>query len=263
MTEEPLVSIITPCFNSEVFIEETIRSVLGQSYKNIEYIIIDNESKDTTMNIIKSFESKIITISEEDNNMYQAINKGFRLSKGDIIAYLNSDDIYYKNSIQKVVEEFKINRNIELIYGNLDYIDDSGKKIFSIKYPKFNKKSFQRVNFQKLGQPSTFWKKSLLDKLDSLDEGLKMAGDFDFYLRAASNSNFKLVNHTFAAFRIHKNSMTVSQDQLAMKEIKLLKKRFSYRNNYKNSFFDIYDKIKFQFINFNFLVYRIKKFFNL
>ena len=102
-----LVSIITPCLNSAKFIERTINSVLNQSYKNIEYIIIDGGSVDGTVDIIKKYEDKLsYWLSEPDGGMYCAINKGMRIAKGEIVGYLNSDDAYYPDTLKKVISFF-------------------------------------------------------------------------------------------------------------------------------------------------------------
>ena len=115
----PLVSIITVVYNGEKHIEQTINSVLNQTYSNIEYIIIDGDSTDNTLNIIKKYEDKIAHfISEKDSGIYNAMNKGLALTKGEIISILNADDYYFENTLQQVVDIFSTSQS-DIVYGNM------------------------------------------------------------------------------------------------------------------------------------------------
>ena len=119
-SNKPLVSIITVVLNNKKFLEKSILSVLNQNYKNIELIIIDGGSTDGTLDIIKKYKSKInFLISEKDNGLYDAMNKGIKNSKGSIIGILNSDDIYYSNAISTAVKYFINNRNIDFLFGGV------------------------------------------------------------------------------------------------------------------------------------------------
>jgi glycosyltransferase involved in cell wall biosynthesis len=119
-SNKPLVSIVTVVLNNKKFLEKSILSVLNQNYKNIELIIIDGGSTDGTLDIIKKYKSKInFLISEKDNGLYDAMNKGIKNSKGSIIGILNSDDIYYSNAISTAVNYFINNRNIDFLFGGV------------------------------------------------------------------------------------------------------------------------------------------------
>jgi glycosyltransferase involved in cell wall biosynthesis len=119
-SNKPLVSIITVVLNNKKFLEKSILSVLNQNYKNIELIIIDGGSTDGTLDIVKKYKSKInFLISEKDNGLYDAINKGIKNSKGSIIGILNSDDIYYSNAISTAVNYFINNKNIDFLFGGV------------------------------------------------------------------------------------------------------------------------------------------------
>jgi len=130
MGNNPLVSIITPSFNQAQYLEETILSVLNQSYKNLEYIIIDGASTDGSVEIIKKYENKVVAwISEKDQGQTDAINKGFALAKGEIIGWLNSDDTFLPDMIEEAVQFFEDHPEMGLVYGAANYIAGSGKVI--------------------------------------------------------------------------------------------------------------------------------------
>lgn len=223
----PLVSVITPSWNSAAYIEQTILSVINQSYKNIEYIIIDGGSTDGTLGIIRKYENSIsYWISEPDSGMYQAINKGMQRASGEIVAYLNSDDLYFSDTILTVVDLFRSNPTADLVYGNLDHINEAGNHLFTKRYPKFNWKCFTCSNYAMIGQPAAFWRKGLLDKVGVFDESMKMAADFDFFIRAGFIGQLMHVNIVLAAFRLHSESLTGSQMNLSNEEVQRIHAKY-------------------------------------
>ena len=160
-----IISIITVCFNAEQTIERCILSVINQSFSNIEYIIIDGGSTDNTLNIIDKYRHKIkIVVSEADNGIYDAMNKGIKIAKGEIVGMLNADDFFAdENILLNVAKAFKLN-NPDLLYGDLDYVDNSNKVIRSWKSGKYSNGIFnwgwmpphptfycKRIYFEKLG----------------------------------------------------------------------------------------------------------------
>jgi glycosyltransferase involved in cell wall biosynthesis len=247
--EKPLVSIITPSWNSAAFIEQTILSVINQTYNNIEYIVIDGGSSDNTLEIINKYSDSIAyLVSEPDNGMYHAINKGISLANGQIVAYLNSDDLYYPNSLSKVVKIFNDNPSADLVYGNLDFIDAAGNKLFTQIYPSFNWSRFVSANFAMIGQPSAFWRKGLIEEIGLFDETMKMASDFDFFIRAGKDAKLLHVQEILAAFRIHLNSLTGSQRKLGDEEVcriheKYIERPVRFHDFAASSIYSIYFKM--------------------
>ena len=224
---KPLVSVITPSWNSAAYIEQTILSVINQTYRNVEYIIIDGGSSDGTLDIIRKYESSIdYWVSEADDGMYQAINKGMQRARGEIVAYLNSDDLYYPNTLEKVVNFFADNSSVELVYGNLNFVDAEGKKLFTQIYPKFSLNFFIMANCSMIGQPASFWKSSLLKKIGMFDESLKMAADFEFFIRAGMIGRLVYTPHVLAAFRTHNLSLTSTQSQRGQVEVRLIHEKY-------------------------------------
>ena len=215
-----LVSIITPSWNSEAFLEQTILSVINQAYKNVEHIIVDGGSTDGTLEIVRKYEKNITHwISEPDEGMYQAINKGMVCAKGQIVAYLNSDDLYYPNTISKIVDLFNAHADVDLIYGNLDFISEDKKRLFTQKYPRFNWERFVSSEYALIGQPAAFWRRELAKKTGPFDETMRMAADFDFFIRAGAAGRTMHVDDVLAAFRVHPKSLTSSQIALGKEEV--------------------------------------------
>lgn len=178
------ISIITVSFNSQNTIEETILSVINQSYKEIEYIIIDGKSADETMSIIEKYKDKIsIIISEKDKGIYDAMNKGINLATGDIIGILNSDDVYASNDVITEVAKKIKESNADALYADLVYVERNNLNKIK-RYWKSGK--FKRSKF-KWGwmppHPTVFIKKHLYNKFGTFNLELKSAADYELMLR--------------------------------------------------------------------------------
>lgn len=178
------VSIITACYNSSETIRATIESVLSQDYAEIEYIIVDGQSKDNTLHIVNQFSSRIAKIiSEKDDGIYFALNKGLSLATGDVIGFLHADDIYADTEvILKVVERFKTS-NAEAVYGDLQYVDrkDTSKVIRNWKSGEYKDGMFRKGWMPP--HPTLFLKKSVYDKFGNFNTTFKTAADYELMLR--------------------------------------------------------------------------------
>ena len=189
MNNNPKVSIITPSFNSEKTIEDTIISVLNQTYNNIEYIIVDGKSTDKTLEIIKSFEKKfngrLKFISEKDNGIYDAINKGIKLASGEIIGILNSDDFYIHNRVIKKIVHVFINNNSDVVYADLLMIHPKKKDKVIRKF----KAGAGKIKYGWFPpHPATFIKKDLYDRVGLYRTDLSIASDYEYLIRAFKNA---------------------------------------------------------------------------
>ena len=176
------VTIITVCYNSAATIEKTILSVADQTYQNIEYIIIDGNSKDETLAIIQKQESGISKwISEPDKGLYDAMNKGVGMATGDIIGILNSDDVFYSESVIEEIVDFHQKHDIEASVGNIVQHKENGKivRMYSSQYwnPEKLKIGFMPPH------PSIFFKKALFDKFGMYDLGFKIGADYELITR--------------------------------------------------------------------------------
>jgi len=206
----PLITVVTPSYNQGKFIRETIESVLGQDYPRLQYIVVDGGSTDETLEILKEYDGKLSWISESDDGQTDAINKGMRLAKGEILAYLNSDDLYEEKSLFKVAEIFMSNKNIDLIYGDFNYINIDGKLVSQRRTIDFDFGAF-RYDHCFICQPSSFWRRSVFDEIGLFKEQLYYYMDYDFYLRAASAGlRFHHVRAPLANLRLHTDCKTVN-----------------------------------------------------
>lgn len=207
----PKISIITPSYNQGHFIKETIDSVLNQNYPNLEYIVMDGGSTDSTVSILKSYGKKIIWSSKKDSGQTNAINTGIKKSTGEIVAYLNSDDVFLPNTLHTVAEYFMNNSDAQWLTGDYFIIDEKGNKIQSLiaSYKKVlrsfpNKTTLSIANF--IIQPSTFWRRSLMKKVGFFNESLHYCMDFEYWMRIIQKHPLHILSNHFSLFRIHGNS---------------------------------------------------------
>ena len=178
------VSVITVCFNAAQTIKDTINSVLLQTYKNIEYIIIDGASKDATVSIVQSYGNKITKfVSEKDKGIYDAMNKGINLATGDIVAILNSDDFYASNTILTDIVKVFVDNKVDAVYGDLDYVDqkDINKIVRRWRSSDFNPQAFKRGWAPP--HPAFFVRREVYAKYGLFYDDFKIAADYEFMLR--------------------------------------------------------------------------------
>jgi glycosyltransferase involved in cell wall biosynthesis len=203
----PCVSIVTPSYNQGKFIEETIRSVLLQGYPNLEYIIIDGGSTDQTVELINRYEPWLAYwVTEPDRGQSHAINKGLRRARGEIIAYLNSDDLYLPGAIQQAVQFLSQNQEGDIVYGDCRVIDKESQTLFLGRGRDFD--LFVELCWNFVQQPTVLMRRKLLDLIGYFDEELHYAMDVDYWLRAAMKAKFSYLPVELAAFRITEGSKT-------------------------------------------------------
>jgi len=179
----PKVSIITVCLNSKKYIEDTIVSACQQTYKNIEYIVIDGGSTDSTLDIIKKYEDRIdYWVSEPDSGISDAFNKGIEASKGDIIGIINAGDRYTEEAVNTAVKILQENPEFDFVYGDLLYTDEKGNPKFLMKGVRDYQKKI-RYTMPAMNHPTVFMKRSVYDSCGLFNESYRIAMDYEFLLR--------------------------------------------------------------------------------
>jgi len=225
----PKISIVTPSFNQGKFLEETIRSVLNQNYPNLEYIVIDGGSTDNSVEVIKKYEKYLsYWVSEPDLGQTHAINKGFEKSTGDILAYLNSDDLYMSDTLHIVSKYFIENQHIKFLYGNVQIVDERGNLIKNKKQLPFEFNMGCMIGFGLIiDQQSTFWKREVFEKIGAFNDEFQYNMDGDYWFRVAQQFKMTHIRKTLAKLRWHstsksrKNKKTPSHRFLFEKDFQL------------------------------------------
>jgi glycosyltransferase involved in cell wall biosynthesis len=219
MNSNPLVTIVTPSYNQSAYLEETIQSVLDQKYPSIEYIIMDGYSNDGSQEIIKKYASKIAYwVSEKDRGQTDAINKGFMVAKGQVLAWLNSDDTLLPNAVDEAVSCLLEKPETGMVYGNANYIDEKGKIIGKFPAAQTNLTKLRR-GYVHIPQQASFFRKSLWDQVGPLDPDFFFAMDYDLWVRLASISNLQYIPNTWANFRLHAEAKTITADDQCWPEM--------------------------------------------
>jgi glycosyltransferase involved in cell wall biosynthesis/ADP-heptose:LPS heptosyltransferase len=207
------ISIVTPSFQQGRFIEETIRSVLDQRYPNFEHIIVDAGSTDQTISILKKY-PHLHWVSEKDLGQAHAINKGLLMSSGDIVAYLNSDDVYRPQAFQTIARYFEENPSARMVVGDCDYINESSETTghLTARYEKFEDlvRYWGWDKWYCLPQQAVFLRRDVLSEVGLFDIRYQMVMDLDMWLRIAQITSPRVLSQTLAAFRLAPDTKTVS-----------------------------------------------------
>ncbi|MDX1436250.1 MAG: glycosyltransferase family 2 protein [Anaerolineales bacterium] len=219
MNSRPLVSIITPSYNQAEYLEETIASVLGQSYPNLEYIVVDGGSTDGSPEIIARYTSRLAWwVSEPDLGQTDAINKGFAGARGEILAWLNSDDLYLPGAVSEAVEFLQANPQVGLVYGDADYINKDGEIIGRFPARQASLSRLQRGAVH-IPQQASFFRADLWRRVGPLDPSFYFAMDYDLWVRLAALAPFYYVPRLWAQFRLHSSGKSIAEDALCWPEM--------------------------------------------
>lgn len=227
MTENPLVSIVTPSFNMGRFIGETIRSVLEQDYRNIEYIVMDGGSSDGTLDILKRYEGRLRYVSQPDRGQTDAINKGFELTRGSIFTFLCADDTFLPGAVTAAVRAFAENPEAGVVYGDAWLIGENGERLAPYPVEPYHPENLARRCF--ICQPAAFMRREVYVSSGMLDPERHCALDYDLWIRVAQRYSMKKFDQCVANSRIHPGSKTVYQMGPAMlATIQLLQRHYGY-----------------------------------
>jgi glycosyltransferase involved in cell wall biosynthesis len=205
-----LVSIITPSYNQASFLEETIQSVLAQDYPHIEYWVMDGDSKDGSVEIIRKYAGQMAGwVSEKDSGQAEAINKGLARATGDIVAWVNSDDYYMPGAVRAAVEIFERRPEVGLVYGDVVSINGAGEPFNVMTYGHWGLEDL--MQFKVLGQPAVFMRRSIQTQAGLLDTSFDLVLDLHLFLKMAMYAPMVYVPERWAAARYHAGAKNIAR----------------------------------------------------
>lgn len=207
--KHPKISIVTPSFNQGSYLESTILSVIGQLYPNLEYIIMDGGSTDNSIDIIRKYEKHFaFWESVPDKGQSDAINKGFQIATGDILAWINSDDMYLPHTFRFISEYFSSNCDDKIVFGNCLKFNQETKKVYGSDVESSHKKlDISLCDY--IIQPSCFWSRQIWEKVGPLNLDLAFSLDWDWFIRAQKlNLKFEPISEFLSIYRIHAQHKT-------------------------------------------------------
>jgi hypothetical protein len=205
-----LVSIITPSYNQAAFLEQTIQSVLSQDYSSIEYLLVDGGSTDGSLEIIEKYHHRFAWwVSEPDSGQAQAINKGMSRANGEIVGWLNSDDLYLAGVVSQAVAALTAKPELGFVYGDAITIDAAGNLLSPLKFKDYT--LLDLIGFRIICQPAVFMRRSVLEQAGYLDDSYHFLLDHQLWIRLARQAPFQHVPATWAAARHHPSAKNVAQ----------------------------------------------------
>jgi glycosyltransferase involved in cell wall biosynthesis len=221
LLQQVSISIITPSYNQASFLDETMRSVLDQHYPRLEYFVIDGGSSDGSVDVIRNYADRLsYWVSARDKGQTDALNKGFRRATGDVVGYLNSDDLLEPGALAIIARAFE-DPTVQWLGGGCVYIDENGAELarYTPKAPS-RPGDFFRGDRQRIWQPSTFWRRSLFDRVGMPDPSLHYIMDFEFWLRLAVHGiRLHTTSSPLSRFRVHSTSKTETSGEKFLAEL--------------------------------------------
>jgi glycosyltransferase involved in cell wall biosynthesis len=212
------ISVVVPTFNQGRFLAQCLASIVGQGYPNLELIVMDGGSTDSTADVIRRFSGAIrYHRSAPDGGQAQAINEGFRHASGDILTWLNSDDMYMPETFQRVAAEFPDLQQPDLLYGGCLHFSEDGAASRMYRAAPFD--ALQLTYYDYIVQPSAFWTRRLWEMAGPLDETLHYVLDWDWFIRASRLTPFRPLRDVLSIYRLHESQKTLSGGDRRAREV--------------------------------------------
>lgn len=219
------ISVITPSYNQGRFIERTIQSVLNQDVSGVEYFVADGDSTDETVQILKKHNDRLRWVSGKDNGQADAVNKGIKATSGEIIGWLNSDDIYYPGALAAVKDFFDSHPHVDVIYGDANHIDEDDNVIEPYYTEDWDYERLKDICY--ICQPSVFFRRRIIEKAGLLDDKLQYCMDYEYWLRLGKQADFVRLDRTLSGSRMYEKNKTLKAKVSVHKEINdMFKERF-------------------------------------
>jgi glycosyltransferase involved in cell wall biosynthesis len=227
----PRISIVTPCYNHAQYIEWTVRSVLLQRYPNLEYIFMDGGSTDGTQDIVAPYRDRFSHyVSERDKGQSDAIHRGFKESTGEIMAYLNSDDMLAPGTLHYVAEFFAKHPNVDVLYSHRCTVDSANKALWYWILPKHN--NYLMMRWDLIPQETTFWRRGLYEKVGPIDPQYRFAMDYELFIRFMREGTLHRTNRFLGAFRQHDSAKTSQLlETVGKQEIEQVWRKYGLKNS--------------------------------
>jgi glycosyltransferase involved in cell wall biosynthesis len=239
MMNWPKVSLVTPSYNQGQFVERTVRSVLFQDYPNLEYIFMDGGSTDGTMEAIAPYLDRFgYWRSKRDGGQAAAVHEGLEKASGDIMGYINSDDLLAPGAITKVVDYFRDHPDVDVVYSHRIFIDEHD--IISRMWILPPHSNYLMSRWDLLPQETCFWRRRVFERVGNVDVRMTFALDYDLFVRFMRAGKFARINAFLGAFRLHKASKTVSLfGTVGINEVQAVRQRYHLHVNRSNAYLGI------------------------
>ena len=225
LTPSPSISVIMPSYNQGRFIKTAIDSVLAQEYPALECVVIDAGSTDDTHAILEAYKKQVTVVNVPGMPQSEAMNKGLELSRGDIITFLNADDVSSDHTYSIVSKYFRQRQGLDMVYGDFHIIDETGKRLLTHREIAFHRPSYLFLG-QFISYPTVFFRRRVCSKVGRFDSSLRFAMDQDYWLRVARHGKIEHIPAVLASFRWHPNSKSVVYEKEARKECRSVRRRY-------------------------------------
>ncbi len=248
------ISVIIPTYNRAEFLVEAIRSVLNQTFKDYEIIIVDDGSTDNTKAVLQKFSNKIRYFYQENKGVSTARNRGIKEASGEYIAFLDSDDIWKINKLSKQIELIESNTKIGLVCCLMDAVDSKGKLLNQIKPKVYPGRNFEEAILRGATYPSTFFiRRECFEEVGLFNENIVIFEDLDLYLRIVLKFKILIDNEPLVYYRIHSSSLTKNDLKVYQSQIVFARKwlKYCHQNNLKIFLFEKIRKYSFLLIKIN------------